>query len=231
MSTQNNIKLIKHFFETQVNKDDTSLYEEFIDPEVTIHGPASGQKIQGINNTKQIDSSYIQAYPHKQFFIEEFLGVKDRVFIRWVCKGAHKGEYKGIRPKIPEFAIAGLSIFRIKNNKIIEIWQYWDRLGLLEQIGEVSVRENSVEPGYYIKLLKSLGMEKYADKAPLLTKRERECLRCLLEGKTAKETASQYKISYRTVESFFESIKRKLNCPSKRDLFTVAQALEKLDLL
>lgn len=67
--------------------------------------------------------------------------------------------------------------------------------------------------------------------APILSLRERQCLRCLLDGKTAKETAAIYKLSYRTVESHFEKIKQKLKCTYKRDLFSLAQVLEKLDLL
>lgn len=118
-------------------------------------------KISGLAETKKIDSSYIEAYPGKKFIIEEIFGYEDRVMIRWVCHGKHKGKYKGIHPKNPEFAIKGLSIYRIVKGKISEVWQYWDRLGLLEQIGEVFLQTDPVEPGYYLGLLKSLGMEQY----------------------------------------------------------------------
>ena len=74
-------------------------------------------------------------------------------------------------------------------------------------------------------------MEKHLEQVHLLSQRERECLRCLLEGKTAKETAAIYKLSPRTVESHFEKIKKKLQASNKRDLFDAARILEKLDLL
>ncbi len=231
MKEDQNIQLIRCFFETQVNRDDLSSYEEFFFKNVTIHGPASNQKIRGLAEAKKIDASYNQIYPGKQFTIEEIFGYSDRVVVRWVCKGKHKGKYKGISPKTPQFAIAGLSIFRIAKGKIVEAWQYWDRLGLLEQIGEVSLHTDAVEPGYYLGLLKNFGMDQYLDQVPTLSKRERQCLRCLLEGRTAKETAALYKISHRTVEAYFEKIKEKLNCTSKRDLFTIAKALENLNLL
>ena len=231
MDAQKNISFVRQFIEEQANQDDTSRYEEFIAPDVLIHGPASGQKIKGLKETRKIDTSYIQAYPQKQFIIEEILSHDDKVFVRWNCKGKHKGKYKGISPRNPEFSIAGHSIYRIHKGKIVEIWQHWDRLGLLEQIGEISVHTDPVEPGYYYDLLKSLGMEKYLEHVHLLTRRERECLRCLLKGKTAKETAAIYKLSPRTVESHFANIKKKLKSANKRDLFDTAQVLEKLDLL
>lgn len=231
MHAQKNISLIREFIEEQANKDDTSRYEEFISPDVLIHGPASGQKIRGIKATQKIDVSYIQAYPEKKFTIEEIFCRADKVFVRWICKGRHKGKVKGIYPKKREFTIAGFSIYRVRKGKIVEIWQFWDRLGLLEQIGEISVHTDPVEPGYYFNLLKSLGMEHYLEQVHLLSQRERECLRCLLEGKTAKETAAIFHLSPRTVESHFEKIKRKLKSSSKRDLFDAAKILEKLELL
>ena len=101
----------------------------------------------------------------------------------------------------------------------------------MEQIGEVFLQTDPVQPGYYLGLLKSLGMEQYLEQAPILSQRERQCLRSLLDGKTAKETAVIYKLSSRTIESHYEKIKQKLKCTNKRDLFSVAQMLEKLDLL
>lgn len=231
MTIQKNILFIRQLFEEVVNQDDLSRYEEFFSKDVIVHGPSSTQKISGLAETKKIDSSYIEAYPGKKFAIEEIFGYEDRVMIRWVCHGKHKGKYKGIHPKNPEFAIKGLSIYRIVKGKISEVWQYWDRLGLLEQIGEVFLQTDPVEPGYYLGLLKSLGMEQYLEQAPILSQRERQCLRSLLDGKTAKETALIYKLSSRTIESHYEKIKQKLKCTNKRDLFSIAQMLEKLDLL
>ncbi len=226
-----NCELILRFFEDQVNLEDTSQYAKFVAKNVIVHGPGSDQTTQGLQNVEKIDVSYCRAYPKKKFAIEEIFEQGDRVFLRWICKGLYKDEWKGIRLKKPIFGIAGISIYRIEKGKIAEIWQYWDRLGLLEQMGEIRVHRDPIEPGYYLDILKSLGMKKYVEGVPFLTERERHCLLCLLQGKTAKETASLYKLSYRTVESYYEKIKKKLNCPTKRDLFTVAQTLEKLELL
>jgi len=52
-----------------------------------------------------------------------------------------------------------------------------------------------------------------------LTPREKDCILCYLKGLTAEETARAFSISKRTVESYFENIKQKLNLTSKRDLF------------
>lgn len=66
---------------------------------------------------------------------------------------------------------------------------------------------------------------------PRLSKREKECMRLLLDGKSAKETASTLRLSRRTIEYYFENIKNKLLVGSKHELFQIAKELDQLNLL
>lgn len=79
--------------------------------------------------------------------------------------------------------------------------------------------------------LKTLGMGQYAKLASLFSFREKQCLKWLLNGKSAKQTALLMSISRRTVESYFENIKVKLGCWSKNEVFEIAYTLEFLGLL
>ena len=228
---QKNIRLVRRLFEEQASRDDISLYDQLFSEEVQLFGPASGQVVKGLQQLKKIDQGYHTDYTGAQFKIESIFGHGNEVVVRWTCRGAYKEGYKGITPKKKEFSIWGLSTYRMAKGKIHEIRQFWDRLGILEQIGEVQVKTDPVKPGYYADLLKGLGMEKYLEKASLLSRRERECLELLLQGKTAKETAAILTLSQRTVESYFENVKKKLKCSNKGQLFSTAEVLKKLELL
>jgi DNA-binding CsgD family transcriptional regulator/predicted ester cyclase len=227
---QKNVLVVRCLFEKQASQDDTSLYDQLFSEEVQLYGPASGQVSKGLKALKKIDQGYHRAYPGAQFEIEKIFGYGDEVIVRWTCRATYKKGLKGITPKKKEFCIWGVSIYAFKKGKIQEIRQFWDRLGILEQIGEVRVRYDPVEPGYYKGLLKDLGLEEYAEKATLLSNREQECLEFLIQGKTAKETAARMKLSSRTVESYLINIKKKLGCSNKGQLFTIAQILKKLEL-
>lgn len=228
---QKNILLVRRLFEEQASRDDISLYDQLFSEEVELYGPASGQISKGLSSLKKIDRGYHTTYPGAQFKIEEIFGYRNEVVVRWICKGTYKEGYKGIKPKKKEFCIWGLSLYTVRKGKIQEIRQFWDRLGILEQIGEIHVQTDPVKPGYYNELLEALDMEKYSKKAALLSPRERNCLDLLLKGKTAKETAATLSLSTRTVESYFENIKQKLKCSNKGQLFSTAELLKKLDLL
>ncbi|MBL0941720.1 MAG: helix-turn-helix transcriptional regulator [Alphaproteobacteria bacterium] len=51
-----------------------------------------------------------------------------------------------------------------------------------------------------------------------LSEREKDCLKCLILGMTAKEIARELSLSPRTIESYLENIKNKMCCYSKSQL-------------
>lgn len=55
-----------------------------------------------------------------------------------------------------------------------------------------------------------------------LTERECECVFLLIRGKTAKEIAAMLSLSKRTVESYIENIKNKMNCQNKAEILVKA---------
>lgn len=56
------------------------------------------------------------------------------------------------------------------------------------------------------------------DDSDNLPAREKDCLRCLIQGKTIKETAKLLGISPRTVEVYLNRLKQKTGCRYKREL-------------
>lgn len=58
-----------------------------------------------------------------------------------------------------------------------------------------------------------------------LTLREKQCIKLLLKGKSARETGETLGISRRTVEFYFENIKNKLSCSSKREIKKLMQGV------
>ncbi len=76
-----------------------------------------------------------------------------------------------------------------------------------------------------INYLKDLGMVSEITKAEKLTPREKQCLKLLIEDKSAKETAFALGLSRRTIEFYFENIKSKLDCWTKQDVAKLAKNL------
>jgi hypothetical protein len=78
---------------------------------------------------------------HKQVWgdwIEEIdlmMAEDDRVMVHWVGQGQQMGEYMGIPATHRQVSLSGIYVFRIEAGKIAEVWNLWDRLGELQQLG------------------------------------------------------------------------------------------------
>jgi DNA-binding CsgD family transcriptional regulator len=81
-----------------------------------------------------------------------------------------------------------------------------------------------------IQFLKEMGMLHHADDIAL-SQREKQCIRYLLQGYTAAETAQLLNLSKRTVESYLQNIKLKMNCYTKVELFEKFKDVEALGVL
>jgi len=66
---------------------------------------------------------------------------------------------------------------------------------------------------------------------PKLSKREVDCLYYFIQGKSCREIGSCLHLSPRTIEAYFVSIKDKLNCSTKSDLFQCVKEMEQFGLL
>lgn len=104
-----------------------------------------------------------------------------------------------------------------KNNKISGIIYYcrpWDKAEIFHLIKQIDSKFNINIQNYTLD---------HHQNAFQLTERECECIFLLLRGKTAKTIATLLSLSKRTVESYIENIKNKMNCQNKAEL--IAKAL------
>jgi DNA-binding CsgD family transcriptional regulator len=88
-----------------------------------------------------------------------------------------------------------------------------------------------IDPTTLLAYYRDLGIKLEPDKVKKLSKRERQCLKLLIEEKSAKETALLLSLSPRTVESYFENIKCKLSCLNKSELMKLARQFDELGIL
>lgn len=82
-----------------------------------------------------------------------------------------------------------------------------------------------------LKFLSTIGEKNAIGTFHSLTPRELDCLKALLERKTAKETAYALSLSFRTVEGYLNRIQNKLDCSSKQELIAKALHFASLGIL
>ena len=95
-------------------------------PQAEIHGPA-----EFVRFAEQIRS----AFPDTDVVVEDALAMDDKVAVRWSATMTHRGEGVGVPATGKKVTITGMTFARIVDGKIVEGWDNWDKLGMLEQIG------------------------------------------------------------------------------------------------
>jgi len=110
---------------------------------IVMHEP--DEDVRGIEGMKQFVSMIRSALPDLRITLEEDIAEGDKVVSRWRAQGTHQGELMGIAPTGNEVAITGITIHRIEDGKIVEEWENWDALGLMQQIGAVPSPEEQAQ--------------------------------------------------------------------------------------
>jgi len=78
------------------------------------------------------------AFPDQKITVEDAFGSGDRVVVRWSSDMTHTADYLGAKATHKKVHITGITIARIVNGKIVEGWDNWDQLALLQQVSAPS---------------------------------------------------------------------------------------------
>jgi steroid delta-isomerase-like uncharacterized protein len=97
-------------------------------PIMDVHGP---------EEFKNLVSIYRTAYPDVHLTVEDVFSVGEKMAVRWTSRGTHLGEMMGIPPSNRKIEVMGISIFHLKNGKVMEEWEGFDTLGMMQQIGAI----------------------------------------------------------------------------------------------
>ncbi|MFJ8551942.1 ester cyclase [Streptomyces sp. NPDC093676] len=105
------------------------------------HNPANEQDTIGMDAMRREIREWRAGFDFA-FTVEDQIAEGDKVCTRWSWKGRHTGEFLGIPPTGREVTTTGTTVFRCgADGKIVEGWWQYDRLGLMEQLGELDVLE------------------------------------------------------------------------------------------
>lgn len=99
---------------------------------------------------KDIVAMFHFAFPNLSLRVVDLVEEKDRVVAYWVAEGVHEGELFGVQPTGKHVRFTGMEIFRLRDGKIAEEWDVWDRYKLMSQLREgdpLACKGSSAQPG------------------------------------------------------------------------------------
>ena len=89
---------------------------------------------------KMLVSMFRTGFPDWVETVDDVIAGGDRVVVRVIGRGTHRGEFQGIELIGRKVAATGLGIAGIANGKIVEACAAYDARGLLQQLQTASSR-------------------------------------------------------------------------------------------
>jgi steroid delta-isomerase-like uncharacterized protein len=138
VSWMKSAEVVYRFIENFNNKETQLIGRDFSNNyKLDFPGGPTGFGPEGI---RQAASDFITAFPDLWFKIDDLFSEEERVAWRWTMTGTHKG-YLGVLPATGKMVtLSGISLFLIREGKIVEDTVRADMVGLLEQIGAIPAR-------------------------------------------------------------------------------------------
>ena len=97
--------------------------------------PASAREIfarpEGV---ERFVSQFLFSFPDLQHTIEEMIEEGDQMAVRFSAKGTHAGQWMDFPATRRSIYYTGVTLARIKGEKIIEHYTWWDKAGLMDQV-------------------------------------------------------------------------------------------------
>jgi steroid delta-isomerase-like uncharacterized protein len=132
-------KHVSRRFTELFGTDDGSLADALFTEDVVFHGLQGGD-LHGIEATKAFIAAYRTAFPDARSTVEDQVAEGEKVVTRWRARGTHTGVLGELPPTGRAFDVGGITIERIVDGRIAEVWVARDELGMLHQLGALPAR-------------------------------------------------------------------------------------------
>ncbi len=134
---EQNKQVVRQYIEA-FNRQDIERMGELVLPSTnqSFHLPGIPTSMDW-NRAKQLYASFWSAFPDLNAKIEEIVAEGDKVAIRVINTGTHKGEFQGIPPTNKKVSFGGRDFVTLRDGKIAEQWAGTDMMELMQQIGAI----------------------------------------------------------------------------------------------
>src|SRR5215213_3716789 len=132
--SEENKALARSSWEEIVNKQNPQAIDEVYAPNFVWHEP--DQDIQGSEQARQFASTFFAAFPDINISVEDVIAEGEQVVTRYTIRGTHQGETEEFGPPTQKrMELKGITIHRFEGDKIVEEWERYDNLSVMQQLG------------------------------------------------------------------------------------------------
>jgi len=127
------VEVLQEFF----RMGDADLVDSVLADNIIQHISVMPPEAQSLEGFKQLLPTLRQAFPDALLEVEDLVAEGDKVALRLIWNATHQGEVFGIPPTGNRATVTETHVFRIADRKVVERWDEWDALGMMQQLGVI----------------------------------------------------------------------------------------------
>ena len=131
---EQNKALVKQFM-GELSTGNAEIFDELYAPDYAWYYPSNTTQPMTRDDIKRTIKNLYKGFPDISWSIEELIAVEDKVINRFILRGTHEGEFRGIPATGNKIEVSAIMITRIENGKVIEDRENSDLLGWFQQLG------------------------------------------------------------------------------------------------
>ena len=132
-----NKALLTRWFDEVWNQGRAATIDELLTEDSVVYG--LGPALRGVEEFKTFHANYRNAFPDITIQIDDMVAEGDMIAVRWSASGTHRGDGLGFGATGREARFSGMLVARARDGKLLEGWNSFDQLGMLNQLGVVAL--------------------------------------------------------------------------------------------
>jgi steroid delta-isomerase-like uncharacterized protein len=137
MSIEENKAVFRRYVEEVWIKGNLDVADEIFAEKYLSHPPNAPAEERTPEDVKKFVGDWHAAFSDTENVIEDMIGEGDEVLNRWRLEATHSGEFRGIPATGKRINVTGMGLFRFSDGKVVESWDNFDQLGMLQQLGAI----------------------------------------------------------------------------------------------
>ena len=130
--TEQERELGRRWFDEVWNKGRRDAVAEMLPPDAVLH--EAGIDSVGPEGFYPLFDRLNATFSEIHVDVDDTMADGDKICVRWSFSGKHTGGGLGVGPTGKTIHTTGITIMRVAGDKLVEGWQNWDMLGMMEQI-------------------------------------------------------------------------------------------------
>jgi steroid delta-isomerase-like uncharacterized protein len=134
MTLEENKTLVRRFNDDAFNRRDLEARDRFLGPNFAVNGVVVDRA-----QARAKVAALFTAFPDFHRALEDIVAEGDKVVARYTARGTHQGEFMGIPATGKHVTFRWITIYRLEGDRVAEEWPLFDALGLLQQLGVITL--------------------------------------------------------------------------------------------